>query len=64
MNAEQKAAFEKIGVQVEEKGMTASSVDDGHVFFFRVDVLQKLIRQAQEAGQDKVMIFVKDAHSN
>jgi thiamine phosphate synthase YjbQ (UPF0047 family) len=48
---------EAVAEQVERQGVGCVRVEDGHVFVFTSEALEKLLEQSEEHG--KVIVFVK-----
>lgn len=48
---------EEVAMQIEQQGVASFKVDDGEVFIFTKETLEKLVVAAEKEG--KVVLFVK-----
>lgn len=42
-----------------KQGVAVSTVSDGTLVFLSVDAMRKLLAKAEEAGQDRIVIFAQ-----
>lgn len=50
-----------LNTKCHEDGVSTVGVKDGRIFMFTVEKLRELIGEAEINGEDKVLIFVKEA---
>jgi hypothetical protein len=55
--------LKEIFQRVDSEGVASVKVNDGHVFIITLDKLRELLAIGEQAGRDKIVIFVQDPKS-
>ncbi len=50
---------EIVDAQIEQQGVAAIAVSDGHVLVFETATLERLLARAIESAEGRVIVFVK-----